>query len=174
MENQKILNQKYKVLLLVVFFQSCSSEVKITESANEPILKNNIVFYQTEYDSIYFTKNNYAIENWLNYSELSQIIDEINNNNLSALTDNKIYLKRFFKGIKNTIPEMIKEPEIISRITVIETDILKFESDLSESYIDEIQKLKMTKKVNNAFSNLNFQIDMLVEKQKNKQLDSIN
>jgi hypothetical protein len=69
---------------------------------------------------------------------------------------------------------MIKEPEIISRITVIETDILKFESDLSESYSDEIQKLKMTKKVNNAFSNLNFQIDMLVEKQKNKQLDSIN
>ena len=69
---------------------------------------------------------------------------------------------------------MIKEPEIISRITVIETDILKFESDLSQSYSDEIQKLKMTKKVNNAFSNLNFQIDMLVEKQKNKQLDSIN
>ena len=168
------MNQKYKVLFLVVFFQSCSSEVKIAESPNESITKNNIVFYQTEFDSIYFTKNKYVIENWLNYSELSQIINEINNNNLSALTDNKIYLKRFFKGIKNTIPDMINEPEIISRITVIETDILKFESDLSESYSDEIQKLKMTKKVNNAFSNLNFQIDMLVEKQKNKQLDSIN
>ena len=174
MENQRILNQKYKVFFLVVFFQSCSSEVKIAESPNEPITKSNTVFYQTEFDSIYFTKNKYVIENWLNYSELSQIINEINNNNLSSLTDNKTYLKRFFKGIKNTIPDMIKEPEIISRITVIETDILKFESDLSQSYSDEIQKLKMTKKVNNAFSNLNFQIDMLVEKQKNKQLDSIN
>jgi len=174
LENQRILNQKYKVFFLVVFFQSCSSEVKIAESPNEPITKSNTVFYQTEFDSIYFTKNKYVIENWLNYSELSQIINEINNNNLSALTDNKTYLKRFFKGIKNTIPDMIKEPEIISRITVIETDILKFESDLSQSYSDEIQKLKMTKKVNNAFSNLNFQIDMLVEKQKNKQLDSIN
>jgi len=77
LENRRILNQKYKVLFLVVFFQSCSSEVKIEESSIEPLTKNNIVFYQTEFDSIYFTKNKYVIENWLNYSELNQIINEI-------------------------------------------------------------------------------------------------
>ena len=83
----------------------------------------------------------------------------------SNLIDNKQYLIRFFNGIKNTIPTDINMPEIKSRLTVIETDFLRFESMLSNYESNEEAKIKMVKKINNSFSNLNFQIDKLTEKQ---------
>ena len=47
---------------------------------------------------------------------------------------------------------------------MIETDFLRFESMLSNYEIDDKAKTKMVKKINNSFSNLNFQIDKLTEK----------
>ena len=40
-----------------------------------------------------------------------------------------------------------------------------FESMLSNYESNEEEKIKMVKKINNSFSNLNFQIDKLTEKQ---------
>ena len=42
---------------------------------------------------------------------------------------------------------------------------MRFESILSNYEIDNDIKIKMVKKINNSFSNLNFQIDKLLEKQ---------
>ena len=42
---------------------------------------------------------------------------------------------------------------------------MRFESMLSNYEIDNEIKIKMVKKINNSFSNLNFQIDKLLEKQ---------
>ena len=42
---------------------------------------------------------------------------------------------------------------------------MRFESLLSNYEIDSEEKTKMVKKINNSFSNLNFQIDKLLEKQ---------
>ena len=67
--------------------------------------------------------------------------------------------------IKFSIPDEINKPEIKSRLTVIETDFMRFESMLSNYEIDNEIKIKMVKKINNSFSNLNFQIDKLLEKQ---------
>ena len=72
---------------------------------------------------------------------------------------------RFFRGIKFSIPDEINKPEIKSRLTVIETDFMRFESMLSNHEIEKEIEIKMVKKINNSFSNLNFQIDKLLEKQ---------
>ena len=48
---------------------------------------------------------------------------------------------------------------------MIETDFMRFESMLSNYEIEKEIKIKMVKKINNSFSNLNFQIDKLLEKQ---------
>ena len=48
---------------------------------------------------------------------------------------------------------------------MIETDFMRFESILSNYEIEKEIKIKMVKKINNSFSNLNFQIDKLLEKQ---------
>ena len=94
-----------------------------------------------------------------------EYVNQLNLNDYSTLIDNKKYLIRFFNGIKNTIPIEINKPEIKSRLTVIETDFLRFESMLSSYESNEEEKVKMVKKINNSFSNLNFQIDKLTEKQ---------
>ena len=75
-------------------------------------------------------------------------------------------MKRFFNGLKNTVPDILNQPEIISRMTVIETNFMKFESLISKSALSEKEKENNVKKINKSFSNLNFQIDKVIEKQK--------
>ena len=36
---------------------------------------------------------------------------------------------------------------------------------ISNFTVENVEKIKMVKKINNSFSNLNFQIDKLIEKQ---------
>ena len=122
-------------------------------------------YSEIKFESIYDVKYNSSIEEWINYFELNEFIEQLNSNDYSSLIDNKKFLVKFFKGIKFSIPDEINKPEIKSRLTVIETDFMRFESMLSNYEIDKEIKIKMVKKINNSFSNLNFQIDKLLEKQ---------
>lgn len=103
---------------------------------------------------------------WNGYIELSEYINQFNSSDFSLLIDNKKYMEKFFAELKKSIPESINKPEIYSRLTVIETDFLKFESMISNFTVENVEKIKMVKKINNSFSNLNFQIDKLIEKTK--------
>ena len=152
---------KSSFILILVFF-SCKKELK--KSSKEIPNNNEIAFIQLEFENIYKSNNDLILESWLNYTELAEYINQFNSNDFSSLIDNKKYLIRFFNGIKNTIPDVLNQPEISSRLTVIETDFLKLESMLSNFEISSDQKNKMVKRINNSFSNLNFQIDKLIEK----------
>ena len=123
-----------------------------------------INYSELNLESIYKIQNYNQIDNWMNYIELSEFIEQLNLNDFSSVIDNKKYLIRFFNVIKNTIPSEINKPEIKSRLTVIETDFLRFEAMISNYKINDRIKTKMVKKINNSFSNLNFQIDKLTEK----------
>ena len=123
-----------------------------------------INYSELNLESVYKIKNYNQIDNWMNYVELSEFIEQLNLNDFSSVIDNKKYLIRFFNVIKNTIPLDINKPEIKSRLTVIETDFLRFEAMISNYEINDRMKTKMVKKINNSFSNLNFQIDKLTEK----------
>ena len=163
MENQKNLKTlvKSSFILVLVFF-SCKKESK--KLSKEIPNNNDIAFVHLEFKNIYKSNNDLTLETWLNYIELVEYINQFNSNDFSSLIDNKKYLIRFFNGIKNTIPDVLNQPEISSRLTVIETDFLKLESMLSNFEISSDQKIKMVKRINNSFSNLNFQIDKLIEK----------
>ena len=163
MENQENLKTlvKSSFILILVFF-SCKKELK--KSSKEIPNNNEIAFIQLEFENIYKSNNDLILESWLNYTELAEYINQFNSNDFSSLIDNKKYLIRFFNGIKNTIPDVLNQPEISSRLTVIETDFLKLESMLSNFEISSDQKNKMVKRINNSFSNLNFQIDKVIEK----------
>ena len=163
MENQENLKTLFKssFILFLVFF-SCKQESK--KLSKEIPNNNDIAYIQLEFENIYKSNNDLTLESWLNYIELAEYINQFNSNDFSSLIDNKKYLIRFFNGIKNTIPDVLNQPEISSRLTVIETDFLKLESMLSNFEISSDQKIKMVKRINNSFSNLNFQIDKLIEK----------
>ena len=157
----KKLNRLF--VLIIIFLVNCNDNVNIVqkqEANSKPLSYSEINF-----DSIYQIKYDSSIEEWINYFELNEFIKQLNTDDFSSLIDNKKFLLRFFKGIKFSIPEEINKPEIKSRLTVIETDFMRFESMLSNYEIDKEIKIKMVKKINNSFSNLNFQIDKLLEKQ---------
>ena len=127
---------------------------------------NDINFTKLEFSEIYQSSNNISLVEWNGYAELSEYINQFNSSDFSLLIDNKKYMEKFFIELKNSIPESINKPEIYSRLTVIETDFLKFESMISNFPLKNEEKLTMVKKINNSFSNLNFQIDKLIEKTK--------
>ena len=163
MENQKLLKRLIKISIILISIVSCK-EVVIQEIKDNS--SSNIINYsEINLESVYEIKLYSNIDEWINYVELNDYINQLNLNDYSTLIDNKQYLIRFFNGIKNTIPTGINKPEIKSRLTVIETDFLRFESMLSNHESNEEAKIKMVKKINNSFSNLNFQIDKLTEKQ---------
>ena len=163
MENQKLLRGLIKISIILISIFSCK-EVVVEEVKNN-ISSKTIHYSELNLESIYKIKLYSNIDEWINYVELNDYINQLNLNDYSTLIDNKQYLIRFFNGIKNTIPTEINKPEIKSRLTVIETDFLRFESMLSNYESSKETKIKMVKKINNSFSNLNFQIDKLTEKQ---------
>jgi len=163
LENQKLLKRLIKISIILVSIISCK-ELVVEEIKNNLISKT-INYSEINLESIYKIKLYSNIDEWINYMELNEYVNQLNLNDYSTLIDNEKYLIRFFNGIKNTIPTEINKPEIKSRLTVIETDFLRFESMLSNYGSNEEEKIKMVKKINNSFSNLNFQIDKLTEKQ---------
>lgn len=143
---------------------SCD-EITTNEVQKDDTNSTTINYSEINFKSIYEVKYYSSIEQWINYFELNEFIEQLNSNDFSSLIDNKKFLLRFFKGIKFSIPDEINKSEIKSRLTVIETDFMRFESMLSNYEVNNEIKIKMVKKINNSFSNLNFQIDKLLEKQ---------
>ena len=152
------------IFLLFVSFISCK-EITTNDVQKDNSNSKTKNYSQINFESIYDVKYNSSIVEWINYFELYEFIEQLNSNDYSSLIDNKKFLIRFFKRIKISIPDEINKPEIKSRLTVIETDIMRFESILSNYELENEIKIKMVKKINNSFSNLNFQIDKLLEKQ---------
>ena len=161
--NQKVLEKLIKLLPFFILLFCCEESNK--EQKQQLNTKTKVINYsELNLESVYKIKNYNQIDNWINYIELSEFIEQLNLNDFSSVTDNKKYLIRFFNVIKNSIPSEINKPEIKSRLTVIETDFLRFEAMISNYEINDRMKTKMVKKINNSFSNLNFQIDKLTEK----------
>ena len=152
------------IFALFISFTSCD-EITTGNVQKDNLNSTTINYSEINFESIYEVKYYSSIEQWINYFELNEFIEQLNSNDYSSLIDNKKFLLRFFRGIKFSIPDEINKPEIKSRLTVIETDFMRFESMLSNYEIEKEIKIKMVKKINNSFSNLNFQIDKLLEKQ---------
>tara|TARA_A200000113_G_C8605829_1_gene270892 strand:- start:44 stop:535 length:492 start_codon:yes stop_codon:yes gene_type:complete len=157
------LKRLIKISIILISIISCK-EVVVKEVKSN-LSSKTINYSEINLESVYKIKLYSNIEEWINYIELNEYVNQLNLSDYSTLIDNKQYLIRFFNGVKNTIPTEINKPEIKSRLTVIETDFLRFESILSNYESNEEEKIKMVKKINNSFSNLNFQIDKLTEKQ---------
>ena len=165
MENLKVLKKLIKLLPVFILLLCCEESNK--EEKQQINTDSKVINYsELNLESIYKIQNYNQIDNWMNYIELSEFIEQLNLNDFSSVIDNKKYLIRFFNVIKNTIPLDINKPEIKSRLTVIETDFLRFEAMISNYEINDRIKTKMVKKINNSFSNLNFQIDKLTEKER--------
>ena len=161
MQNQRIL-KKISLFLSIVFFVLSCSENKIEVNQEE----KKVDFFQKQYQQKkYQLKNTSSVQEWLQYSQLSEYIKEINNEDFSMFIDNDIFLKKFFKEVSISIPDDLNLSEITSRLSVVETDFWVFIDKLNS--LHEKKKLDdQIEKINISFSNLNFQIDKIYIKKK--------
>ena len=154
--------KKISLFLSIVFFVLSCSENKIEVNQEE----NKVDFFQKQYQQKkYQLKNTSSVQEWLQYSQLSEYIKEINNEDFSMFIDNDIFLKKFFKEMSTSIPDDLNLSEITSRLSVVETDLWVFIDKLNS--LHEKKKLDdQIEKINISFSNLNFQIDKKYIKKK--------
>ena len=108
-----------------------------------------------------------ALENWQKYQELNEQIDYINKADFSFFNGEKKVLKAFINDFKTEMPESIKTAPIVSRITVLETKLLKLNSTLKLDNVDKGTRLSAIKELLVAMSNLNLQINKKFELEAN-------
>lgn len=108
-----------------------------------------------------------ALENWQKYQELNEQMGYVNQADFSFFNGEKSILKTFINDFKTEMPESIKTAPIQSRITVLETKILKLNSILKLDNIDKTEQLKAVKELLIAMANLNLQINKKFELEAN-------
>ena len=154
--------KKISLLLSLVFFTISCSENKI--DTNQQGKKTDFLQKQNQQKK-YQLKNTTLTQKWLLYNQLSDFINEINNEDFSMFIDNDIFIKKFFIDLNKSLPDDLNLKEVSSRLLVIETDFWIFIEELNS--LHKKKKLNhQIEKINISFSNLNFQIDNVYTKKK--------
>ena len=104
------------------------------------------------------------IEYWQGYKNLEKIINNVKKGDLSYFkNDAKKNLNTLMIELKEMMPDTIKTPSVLARISVIETNLYKTES-LSNLSTTKKEALEITlKELLISFSNLNFQMNKKLE-----------
>jgi hypothetical protein len=156
-----------RVLLVVSFLVlvACDENAKSNERDNTVKSQDLTKINAKAIESLNYT--DYAlsedaetiINQWEKYQELSIQINYLKKGDLSFFNSDKELLVDFIKELKDNIPESLQTRPISSRVTLVETFLLKLNDDLTLSNIKVEDKLESIKAVLESFSNLNFQIN---------------
>ena len=122
-----------------------------------------------------FRYNDYALSNdakevvssWSKFQELSTQITFLKKADLTFFTTEKDTLKVFLNNLKADIPEILNTNPINSRISVLETKLLKINNDLVLDNYSKENKLESIKELLISNSNLIYLINKKLEFDKN-------
>jgi len=109
-----------------------------------------------------------ALENWQKYQELSTQVDYINKADFSFFSGDTKVLKAFINDFKTEMPEAIKTAPILSRVTALETKLLKLNSILRLDNMDKATRLSAIKEFLVAMSYFNLQVNKKMELEANR------
>lgn len=104
-----------------------------------------------------------ALNDWQKYQELNTQIEYLKTADLSFFKSDLTLISTFINDFRTEIPKAVSTNEINSRITVLETKMLKLNSLLLLDNMSKNEQLKGLKEVFVAFSNLNLQINKKLE-----------
>lgn len=164
---------KISILFLVILFISgCNTQT--TNDSN--IFKEIETIDSSQITSRDITKLKYTdfalsnltkskTSNWQKFNELTDKIEILKTGDLSFFKDDKAILVGFLNDLKNEIPESLKTPAILVRLSVIETTFLKLEGLASLSSAKKEDLLIIIKDVLVSYSNLIFQMNKKFEKE---------
>ena len=162
----------YLVALILVSF-GCNNTTKQQPDTIEEVSENIKNITQNDIKSLKFDDftlsedSKKALEDWQKYQELNEQIGYVNQADFSFFNGEKNILKTFINDFKTEMPESIKTAPIQSRITVLETKILKLNSTLKLDNINKTEQLKAVKELLIAMANLNLQINKKFELEAN-------
>ena len=163
---------KMRVLLILGVLFCCLSCAKQEESNVLNEIQEDTVSQITKEDIsklnfrefILDAKAEKSLESWQKYYELDNIINNVNQANLTFFKNNNEILIAFIDDLKGTTPEVIDTPLIMARLVVLETKIFKLEGVVNLSNPSKKEVLSVIKECLSAFSNLNLQINKKFEK----------
>lgn len=157
---------------------SCGDQAKTSKSSSTEVAdqKNPITAKTIEnlnYSDYALSSNaERIVEEWEKYQELSIQVSYLKKADLSFFNGEQKLLKDFIKEFKAKIPDTLQTNPIISRTTVIETSLLRLNENLILDNIDDNLKLESIEGVLEAFSNLNYQINKKLVRDKNEKIKS--
>lgn len=147
-----------------IFGCNTTSNQKLDESdqVSDHIVVNDIESLRFD-DYALSSDSEKALENWQKYQELNDQIGYLKKADFSFFIGEKKILKTFINDFKVEMPETIKTAPILSRITALETKLLKLSSTLKLDNMDKATQLSCIKEFLVAMSNLNLQINKKFE-----------
>ena len=163
-----ILKHSYLIFSFIVLF-SCDSKTEKPEKAatvNEEQSKNisaNDIENLKYVDYILSGDSRKVVGDWQKYLELNNQIEFLKKGDLSFFNGEKTVLKTFIRELKTEIPEVINTEVIQSRLTALETKLLKLNSIINLDNISKEEQLESVKEFLVASANLNLQINKKLE-----------
>lgn len=100
-----------------------------------------------------------AIENWQKYNELIIQTENLKKADLTFFTNEPTLIRTFLNDLETEIPKQLQTNEILARVTVLETTMLKLNSLLTLNNIKKEDKLTAVKEYLISVSNLNLLIN---------------
>ncbi|WP_179315908.1 hypothetical protein [Winogradskyella undariae] len=105
-----------------------------------------------------------AIVTWEKYHELATQLSYLKRGDFSFFNGDIELLKKFIKEYNAQIPEVFSTNPILSRNTIIETELLKLNESLTLDNIERSEKIENIKSLFIAFSNLNDMMNKKLER----------
>jgi len=162
--------QSLLLLLLSLVLFSCQDENKIRlieqqkEAKKKEVIFNNInkgwVFTIRPLDPTAQGK----INNWMEWRSFLSEINQKPKSTISAFQRKAKVLAKKASELKNNIPYEFNKPQIISRITVIETKIKSMELFINLNQIQDVKVVKIISEINNEISSLQLQLEEIVRR----------
>ncbi len=170
MRNLKFLYPFVLSSIFLVVNINCNKNNKTNDEADQKTDLKEQQFTRQDIEQIKYTEfvlsnlSDNTVSNWLKFQELNTQIEILKNGNISFFKDDKTILQSFIIDLKKEIPEVINNPSILVRLSVLETTIFKLEGI---SNINDVKKdilIKAIKEVLVAHSNLILQMNKKFEK----------
>ena len=159
--------------LVCVSLMGCKTDTKNSEIVPTIEDKQSKIITKKDIESLKY--NDYglsndaenAVSNWQKYQELNTQMEYLKKADLSFLKSDISLITTFINDFSAEIPKAINTNEINSRITALQTKLLKLNSLLLLDNISKGDQLDGLREVFIAFSNLNLQINKKLEFEKN-------
>ncbi|MFD1161094.1 hypothetical protein [Hwangdonia seohaensis] len=109
-------------------------------------------------------KTERAIENWQEYYQLQDIVNNVKKGDLIYFSNNEEAIKTLLTDLKKNIPAPVNTSATLARLQVLDTKVLKLESLYNLSTTSKSELNATVKEFLVAVSNLNFQMNKKLEK----------